>query len=91
MSMGNDSENQAESELVQELRRNSDLTAELIRVHKDWRISLRNGLAAGLGTAIGATVLVSLLVWMLQPFQRLDVLKPSLDRLTQELQRGHRR
>lgn len=72
---------------IAELKRNSDLTAELIRVHRDWKLALRQGLLTGLGGVIGATVLVSLLVWSLQPLKRLEVLKDPLDRIAQQLER----
>ena len=74
--------------LLEELRRVNDLTAELIRVRKDWKIAFRQGLLAGLGGVIGATVLVSVLIWMLQPLKKLEILKPTLDRIAQQLERS---
>jgi len=76
-----------EQSLVDELRRANVLTADLIRLQKDWRLVLWRGLLTGLGGAIGATLLVSLLLWMLQPLKRLEVFKPTLDRIAQELER----
>ncbi|MCW5940806.1 MAG: hypothetical protein KIS66_01150 [Fimbriimonadaceae bacterium] len=73
-----------------EMKRGNDLTAELIRFHKDWRFALRNGLLAGLGGVIGATLLVSLLLWMVQPLKRLEMLKPTLDRIAEQLEQGRR-
>jgi hypothetical protein len=74
-------------EYLIELRRGNDLTAELIKIQRDWRFALRNGLLGGLGGVLGATVLVSLLVWILQPLKQLEFLKPSLDKIGQELER----
>lgn len=75
------------SSLLAELKRSNELTANLIRVQTDWRLSLRNGLLTGLGGVIGATVLVSLLIWALQPLKRLEILKEPLDRIAQQLER----
>lgn len=72
---------------IEELKRANDLTAELIRVQKDWRLSIWRGILTGLGGAIGATLLVSVLLWALQPLKRLEVFKPTLDRIAQELER----
>lgn len=76
-----------EQQLVTEIRRSNELTAEHLRVHRDWKLALRQGLLTGLGAAIGATVLLSVLLWMLQPLKRLEVLKPTLDRIAQQLER----
>jgi hypothetical protein len=73
-------------DLVAELRRLNDLTAQLIRGQRSWGLSLRQGLLMGLGGAVGATVLVSVLIWMLQPLKRLEVFKPTLDRIARELE-----
>ena len=75
--------------LLAELQRSNALTAELIRVHKDWRLSLRQGLLTGLGGVIGATVLVSLLIWAIQPLKQLQPLKDPLDRIAAQLERSH--
>jgi hypothetical protein len=74
-------------EYLTELKRGNDLTAELIKIQRDWRFALRNGLLGGLGGVIGATVLVSLLIWAIQPLKQLEFLKPSLDKIGQELER----
>ncbi len=76
---------------MDELHRGNELMAELVRNQKDWRIAFRNGLLAGLGGVIGATVLVSTLVWIMKPLQRLEVFKPTLERIAQELERRPRK
>ena len=78
------------STLIAEMRRANELLDKISTAHLDWKISLRNGLLAGLGTAIGATLLVSVLVWVLQPFKQLDGLKPTLDNISRQLERGDR-
>ncbi len=42
---------------------------------------------AGLGGAVGATILVSLLLSALKPLQGLEVFKPSLERIAEQLER----
>lgn len=76
-----------QQEILDELRRANKLTSELITVHRDWKLALRQGLLAGLGGAIGATVLVSMIVWLLKPLERLDFLKEPLDRIARSLER----
>lgn len=78
----------SESELLQELRRTNDLLARLVRTHNDWKLQLRQGLLTGFGGVIGATLLVSLVVWVLKPFEGLEALKPTLDNISKQLERG---
>jgi hypothetical protein len=65
------------SELAGEIRRANNLFEKFVHDRSDWKIPLRNGLLAGLGGAIGATILFSLLVWLIKPFDRWDILGPS--------------
>lgn len=53
----------------------------------DWRMALRQGLMTGLGSVIGATLLVSVLIWVIQPLKRLDALKPTLEEISRQLGR----
>ena len=85
--MENESLESSISQLVLELQRNNELMVRLIESRRNWKLLLRQGLLTGLGTVIGATVLVSALVWILQPLKKLEVLKPTLDRIAQELER----
>ena len=75
------------NQLIAELRRNNELMAQLVRIQSDWRLIARQGMITGFATVVGATILVSFLVWILQPLKRLSVLKPTLDRIAQELER----
>ncbi|MEQ1823777.1 MAG: DUF5665 domain-containing protein [Fimbriimonadaceae bacterium] len=72
---------------VNELKRGNDLTAELLRLQKDWKHALRQGMVTGLGGVLGATLLVSLLLSVLKPFERLEMFKPSLERIAEQLER----
>lgn len=51
------------------------------RILKDWRFPLRNGVLIALGTFLGATIGVSLLLWMFKPLQQIEILKPALERI----------
>lgn len=69
-----------------ELKRGNDLTAELVRLQKDWKLALRQGMLTGLGSAVGATILFSILLWIFQPLKKLEVIRPTLDRIAHELE-----
>lgn len=78
-------------DLIAELRKTNDLLATMVKNQANWRNNLRQGLLTGLGGVLGATVLVSMLLWMLQPLKRLDALKPTLDEISRQLERGAKR
>ena len=44
------------------------------------------GVFAGLGTVVGATVLVSIVVWLAKPLSRIEHLGPMIERLTEVLE-----
>lgn len=77
--------------LAWEIHRSNELMVQMVKNQTDWTLSLRNGLLTGLGTVIGATVLVSLLVWLLQPFRQLQFLKDPLDRIATQLEERNKR
>lgn len=58
---------------------------------RSWKLALRNGLLAGLGGVLGATVVVSILISITQPFRRLDAIGPMIDRLDASLRQPIRR
>jgi hypothetical protein len=70
-----------------ELKRASDLLAGRAKEAKDWKVAFRNGLMFGLGSALGASVLVGAILAFLKPLERIETLKAPLEQLTQELQR----
>jgi transposase len=88
--MSPDSQRNLNAELLVELRRCNDLMERQIANHRNWRLAFRNGLVAGLGTILGMTVLVSILVSALKPFKKLETLGPMIDRLDQTLQERNR-
>lgn len=89
--MDSDPLDSIQAEWISELRRGNDLTAELIRIQKDWKHAIRQGVLAGLGGVLGATIVVSVLLAALKPFERLTVLKPTLEKISQQLEKGSER
>ena len=67
------------------LARNATLLETLIRQRNDWRLSFRNGIIAGLGGVVGATIVVGLLVQVLKPFQQIS---PVFERIATQLEKG---
>lgn len=43
------------------------------------------GVVTGFGTVVGATILVSLIVWMAQPLTQIDRVGPTLERVLDDL------
>lgn len=91
LSMEAEKTDDLQREWIDELRRGNDLTAEQIRIQKDWKHSFRQGVLAGIGGVVSATLLVTLLMALLKPFERLTVLKPSLERIANQLEGKPRR
>jgi len=56
-----------------------------IAQQRDWRIPMRNGMLQGIGAALGATVVVSLALWVMKPLERIDAFRPVLEKLSEEL------
>ncbi len=63
-----------------------------IKVSTNWlsfiAISLVRGLFVGLGSIIGATILVALVVWILNAFDSLPIIGEWLERVQESIQRG---
>ena len=78
-------------ELITAILNLSKLMERQLDQQRDWKLSLRNGLLAGLGGVIGATVVVSLIITITQPFRRLEAIGPMIDRLDSALSQPHRR
>lgn len=77
-------------DLRDDLKRLNELLERQNRLEErrlDWKTSLRHGLLVGLGSVIGATILVSLFVWLLRPFQRVDFIRPAVERVLDDLDR----
>jgi hypothetical protein len=55
-----------------------------------WRGNLRAGLLIGLGSVVGATVLVSLLALVLRPFASVEFFRPYVEQTIKELERDRK-
>jgi hypothetical protein len=55
---------------------------------RSWKLIFRNGVVAGLGGVLGATVVLSLLLYILQPLKRIEALNPTMERLDNTLKRA---
>ncbi|HMS53806.1 MAG TPA: DUF5665 domain-containing protein [Fimbriimonadaceae bacterium] len=75
-----------EHELAPTLAR---LERTLSRLEDHLNPSLRRrflqGMVSGFGTVVGATLLVSLIVWVAQPFTQIDRVGPALERVLDDL------
>jgi hypothetical protein len=81
--MNSDSEMQ---QLIDALKKSNLLLRQQVHLSRSWKIPLRNGVLAGFGGVLGATVLVSLLVLLLRPFVSAS---PVIQNLSDELQQAH--
>lgn len=77
-------------ELLEALRNLSAQLERQTKMQKDWRFHLRNGVFAGLGGVIGATVVVSIVLTVLQPFKQLQQIGPLIERLDHTLRQNRR-
>jgi hypothetical protein len=78
-------------ELIEALRRFTEVMERQLAQQRSWKLALRNGLLAGLGGVIGATVVVSILISIMQPFRGLEAVGPMIDRLDLTLRQSNRR
>ncbi len=74
-------------ELETAMDRNNELLERLLVQGRDWKLALRNGLVAGVGGVLGATLVISLLLSVLKPFKSVA---PWLDRITEAIERPRR-
>ncbi len=74
--------------LRQAIEHNTRIIERWNKMNGDWRVLLWRGLLVGFGGVIGATLVVSLAVKILQPFESFEGIKPTLERLTDELKRS---
>ncbi len=75
-------------ELIEQTKRHNELLERHITLLSGWKVPLRNGLITGVATVVGATVLVSLLVWTLKPFERFV---PAIEQISEQLENPPRR
>ena len=78
-------------ELIDAINRCTAMIKLQTAQQRSWKLALRNGLLAGLGGVLGATVVVSILISVTQPFRRLEAIGPMIDRLDTSLRQPIRR
>ncbi len=66
---------------------NNELLVRLLAQGRDWRLPLRNGFLAGMGGVLGATVLITVLLSVLKPFESVA---PWLERVTRAIESPRR-
>ncbi len=69
-----------------ELKRQNELLTELVVMQKDLKAGFIQGLVRGFGGVVGATLVVSLLVAILQPLRKFEALEPVLNRIAEALE-----
>ncbi len=85
-----DEQEQTLIESIDTLNKRIDRQNELLAAYLKNQSSIRSrmvaGLWTGLGTVLGATVLVSILVLMLKPLAKIDWISPIVDRVIDALE-----
>jgi hypothetical protein len=79
------------TELQDSVQRLTAVIERQLAQQRNWKLMLRNGVLAGLGGVIGATVVVSILIAVLQPFKRLQAVGSMFDRLETTLKQSNKR
>lgn len=72
------------------MREHNLLIRRQIKDNSNWTMILLRGMVMGLGAAIGATVILSLAVWMIRPLQGIEPIKPAVERLVDTLEKLER-
>lgn len=65
----------------------NDVIQRQVDNQRNWKRALRNEIVAGLGGVLGATIVVSVLVYFLQPQKRIEAFSSAIDRLNDTLKR----
>lgn len=77
-------------ELVEQIRQQNVLMEKQLRFARNWRVQMRNGLIQGISFAVGASILVSAIIWLIKPLRGIEALRPAIEQLSDELQRRGR-
>lgn len=75
------------AELLAAIKRNNDLIQQLIDVQVKFVPRFLGGVFAGLGTVVGATIVVAILVRILAPLASVERIGPYFKELSDALQR----
>ncbi|MBI1333581.1 MAG: hypothetical protein GC165_11970 [Armatimonadetes bacterium] len=72
--------------LSERIERQNQLLAAFLKNQSSFRSRMTAGLWTGLGTVLGATVLVSLVILILRPLSHIDWISPIVDRVIDALE-----
>lgn len=85
--MSNPTQPGEQEELIVLLREQNKLLRQQIRENTRWGMILLRGIVAGLGTALGATVVLWLFIAALRPLQYIEPIKPAVEKMLERLDR----
>lgn len=74
--------------LTQELRTQNEALQKLASAFASFKIRFLMGIVTGLGTVIGATVVVSLLAFLLRPLANAEVIGPFIGDIIESVEDG---
>lgn len=77
-------------ELAEQIRQQNILIEKQLKFARNWRVHMRNGLIQGISFAVGASILVSTILWLIKPLRGIEALRPAIEQLSQDLQRRGR-
>ncbi|MBX3114518.1 MAG: hypothetical protein KF836_08125 [Fimbriimonadaceae bacterium] len=77
-------------ELAEQIRQQNILLEKQLKFGRNWRVQMRNGLIQGFSFAVGASILVSTIIWLIKPLKGIEALRPAIEQLSQDLQRRGR-
>jgi len=77
-------------ELAEQIRQQNVLIEKQLKFARNWRVQMRNGLLQGISFAVGASILVSTVLWLIKPLRGIEALRPAIEQLSQDLQRRGR-
>jgi len=79
-------ENDDDAKLAEAMRQSTAAIERQVRALKSWWLPLRNGVLFGLGGVIGATLVVSIIVAVVKPLERIAPIAPLLARIANDLE-----
>lgn len=74
------------AELIHQIKTQNELLRSQIRYLSSWRIRIAHGLLFGLGSFLGATILVSMAAYILKPLLSIELFRPAIEQVIQDLE-----
>lgn len=80
-------ENQPDwARLATAIERQNELLERALRDERNWKKRMLFGALTGFGSVIGATLVVSALVYLIKPFGNVEYFKPTVDHILRDVQ-----